>query len=238
MAAPDREDLEALAGEYVLGTLTADERLAAEARYAADPDFRTMVSQWEIRLQPLAESAGEVPLPASVLDSIEGRIGAEPRVAGGPDAGSGNVVALRRQVRRWRVTSALFGAAAAVLAGIVVVDTLRPPPAVHSEFVAVLTSEGASPAFVATVDVESGTISVRQVVAAPPQEKSYELWAVEPEAVPVSLGVFDDGASLSRGLDYAPDGLTLAISLEPKGGSPTGAVTGPVVFSGQLVPSE
>ena len=36
----------------------------------------------------------------------------------------------------------------------------------------------------------------------------------------------------------APDDLTLAISLEPKGGSPTGVATGPIVFTGSLVPAE
>ncbi len=235
--APEREDLDALAGEYVLGTLDAEERRAAEARYAADADFRRAVSDWETRLQPLADAAGEAPVQPSVFGRIEAAIGTTtPSVSESGEGG--NVVLLRRQVRRWRVTSALVGAAAAVLAGVVVVDQIRPPIQTQSEFVAVLTTEGASPAFVATVNVADGTISVRQVVAAPPEDKSYELWAVEPDAVPVSLGVFDDGASLSRGLEYAPDGLTLAISLEPKGGSPTGAVTGPVVFSGQLVPAD
>ena len=235
MTAPDREELEALAGEYVLGTLTTEERRAAEARYAADAGFRQAVSEWEDRLQPLADSAGEVPLPAAVLERIEARIGAETTPVAGAD---GNVVVLRRQVRRWRITSAIVGAAAAVLAGVVVVEQIRPPARSQSEFVAVLTSEGASPAFVATVNTVKGTISVRQVVPSPPGDKSYELWAVEPDAVPVSLGVFDDGTSLSRGLEYAPQGLTLAVTLEPKGGSPTGVATGPIVFSGQLVPAD
>ncbi|MCB1490023.1 MAG: anti-sigma factor [Bauldia sp.] len=234
--APDRDELDALAGEYVLGTLSADERGAAEARYAADADFRRLVSDWEKRLQPLADSAGDLPLPASVFEAIDARIGAA--AAPAPASDGGNVVALRREVGRWRLTALVAGAAAAVLAAVVVVEQVRPPSAQQSEFVAILTSEGASPAFVATVNVEKGTISVRQVVPAPPEDKSYELWAVEPDAQPVSLGVFDDGANLSRALDHAPEGLTLAISLEPKGGSPTGVATGPVVFSGQLVPAE
>ena len=50
----DSDEIEALAGEYVLGTLDADERRAAEARIVADPTFRTAVADWERRLQPLA----------------------------------------------------------------------------------------------------------------------------------------------------------------------------------------
>lgn len=230
MAGPDRDEIDALAGEYVLGTLSGEERRAAEARYAADPAFRRAVSEWEDRLQPLANSAGERPLPAGLLTRIEERID---RRSAAPGA---NVVALHRQVRRWRIVSALAGAAAAVLAVVVVLDQLRPP--VQSEFVAVLTAEGASPAFVATVNVKAGTLSIRRIVAPPPDDRSYEVWAVEPDAVPVSLGVLDDQTNLSRGLQATPADLTLAITLEPKGGSPTGKPTGPIVFSGQLVPAD
>ena len=46
MTETDRDEQDALAAEYVLGSLPADERRAAEARYAADPEFRRMVSRW------------------------------------------------------------------------------------------------------------------------------------------------------------------------------------------------
>ena len=233
MADADRDELDALAGEYVLGTLPADERRAAEARYAADPSFRRAVSEWEISLQPLADAAGETAVHGGLLDRILAGIGTAP--ASIAEVG-GNVVALRRSVRRWKITSAIVGAAAAVLAGVVVVNQLR--PAAQTEFVAVLTAGGEVPAFVATVDVAAGTISVRRVAEAAPPDKSYELWSIAPNEAPKSLGVVEQ-ASLSRDLPVAPSGnLTLAISLEPKGGSPTGAPTGPVVFTGALVATE
>jgi anti-sigma-K factor RskA len=151
-------------------------------------------------------------------------------------AAGGNVVALRRTVRRWQVTTALAGAAAAVLAAIVVFDRTIPQP--QSEFVAVLTAEGAKPQFVATVDTAKGTITVRRVAAEAPADKSYELWSIEPNAAPKSLGIVEQ-ASLSRVLSVKPTGsATLAISLEPKGGSKTGAPTGPVMFTGSLVATE
>jgi anti-sigma-K factor RskA len=233
VADADRNDLEALAGEYVLGTLPADERRAAEARYAADPVFRRAVSEWEIRLQPLADAAGEVPAHGALLDRILAGIDAAPlRLA---EAGD-NVVALRRSVRRWQVTSAIVGAAAAVLAAVVVVGELRPSP--QTEFVAVLTAGGDAPAFVATVNTQAGTISVRRVAEAAPEDKSFELWSIAPNEAPKSLGVVEQ-ASFTQPLPVSPSGdLTLAISLEPKGGSPTGAPTGPVVYTGALVATE
>jgi anti-sigma-K factor RskA len=227
----DGDDIEALAGEYVLGTLDADERRAAEARIAADPSFRTSVAAWERRLQPLADLAGETAPPAAGFDRIMAAIDASAMAAP-----AGNVVALRRTVRRWQVATALMGAAAAVLAVVVVLDRTAPAP--QSEFVAVLTADGAKPAFVATVDTAKGTITVRRVALEAPAGKSYELWSIEPNAAPKSLGVVEQ-ASLSRVLPAIPHGgATLAISLEPKGGSPTGAPTGPVMFTGALVPTE
>lgn len=233
MADADRNDLEALAGEYVLGTLPADERRAAEARYAADPGFRRAVSEWEIRLQPLADAAGEAPVAAALRERVLAGIAAAPAIP----AGHGNVVALRRAVRRWQITSALVGAAAAVLAAVVVVGELRPAP--QTEFVAVLTAGGDSPAFVATVDTAEGTISVRRVADAAPADKSYELWSIAPNEAPKSLGVVEQ-VSLTQPLPVSPSGdsLTLAITLEPKGGSPTGAPSGAPIFSGQLVATE
>jgi len=227
----DGDEIEALAGEYVLGTLDADERRAAEARLAADASFRSAVAGWERRLQPLAELAPVAAPPADAFARILATIETSPVAAA-----SGNVVALRRSVRRWQVTTVLMGAAAAVLAAVVVFDKTVAPP--QSEFVAVLTAEGAKPQFVATVDTAKGTITVRRVALEAPPDKSYELWSIEPNAAPKSLGVVEQ-ASLSRKLSAAPSGTaTLAISLEPKGGSKTGAPTGPVMFTGALVATE
>ena len=228
----DGDDIEALAGEYVLGTLDPDERRAAEARIVSDVAFRTAIADWERRLQPLSDAAEAVEPPAAAFGRIMAAIDAAPAA---PRA-LGSVVELRRSVRRWQVTTVLMGAAAAVLAAVVVLDRTAPVP--QSQFVAVLTAEGAKPAFVATVDTLKGTIAVRRVATEAPPDKSYELWSIEPNAAPKSLGLLEQ-VSLSRPLPVAPTGkATLAISLEPKGGSPTGAPTGPVVFSGALVATE
>jgi anti-sigma-K factor RskA len=225
----ETDDLDSLAGEYVLGTLSTEERRAAESRVLSDPAFRAAVAAWERRLQPLADTAPPATPPANTLDRIVARIGSEA-------APGGNVVALRRSLNRWRISTAAFAAAAAALVAFVVVDRNAAVPP-QTEYVAVLTAEGARPAFVATVNVEKGTLSIRRVGDAAPPDKSYELWAVEGDTAPKSLGVVE--ASLSRTVAVPASGeLTLAISLEPKGGSPTGAVTGPVLFTGSLVPTE
>ena len=146
-------------------------------------------------------------------------------------------MALRRQIRRWQTGFGIATAAAAALLAVVVTDYSRGPGATPTEFVAMLTPDGGKPAFILTVDTVKNTLSVRRVADAAPADKSYELWAVEPGAKPKSLGVVEQ-ASLTRSLPYKPQDLVFAISLEPKGGSPTGTATGPVVFSGPLLQSE
>lgn len=175
------------------------------------------------------------------------------------------VAALANRVRRWRAATTGFGALAAALAAVIVGAALRPdalparfrpkpqlvevvktvtvekPAPAPSRFVAVLQQGGASPAFILTVDVASKTITARRVAADPQAGKSYELWLVSDQfPTPRSLGVvgadeFTTGAKLAN---YEPDtisGATYAVSLEPEGGSPTGAPTGPVLWTGKLV---
>lgn len=222
--AADAEDLDALAGEYVLGTLDAAERRAAEARLSADASFRAAVAAWERRLQPLSDTAAPLNPSRDLFAEIMARLA--------DDIGRGNggeVVALRRRVTRWRFVAAITTAAAAVL--LVVALTRAPAP---EKYVATLTPQGGAPGFVLTVDTVKHTLTVTRVADAAPTGKSYELWAIEPGAQPKSLGVVEQ-ARYVRPLNLPTDKLTLAISLEPEGGSPTSAPTGPVVFSGNLI---
>ena len=225
----DGEEVEGLAAEYVIGTLDANERRAAEARIAADPAFAAAVASWAARLQPLADGEESVAPHADTFDRILARLSPSGMAPGRGD----NVVMLRRQVRRWRMASLVTGAVAAVLVGVVALNLARPA---QTEFVAMLTPDGGAPAFVLTVDTAKNTLSIRRVADAAPADKSYELWAVEPGAQPKSLGVVER-ASFTRDLPYKPQDLVFAVSLEPTGGSPTGAPTGPVVFSGPLLKS-
>lgn len=230
--AADRDEIDGLAAEYVLGTLDADERLTAEARLASDPAFRAAVAAWAARLQPLSDALPpEAPGPG-VYERIAARIDAPTETLAGPS----NVIALRRSVRRWKLVSALAVAAAVILAVFVAIDRPATP---SGEFVAMLTPDGGAPAFVLTVDTRASTLTIRRVAEdAPASGRSYELWAVEPDGGPVtSLGVVDT-VSLTRDLPYTPDGLIFAISDEPLGGSPTGVATGDIIFSGPLVPAE
>jgi anti-sigma-K factor RskA len=110
-----------------------------------------------------------------------------------------------------------------------------------SRFVAVLQSSPDAPAFIMTVDLAQRSLTVRRVSAEEQAGKSYELWLVSDKyPAPRSLGVigaheFTRIPALTAYDQDTIEGATFAVSLEPEGGSPTGSVTGPVLFSGKLL---
>lgn len=220
------------AAEYVLGTLDAGERVAFESRMAADPALAAQVAAWQRRLAPLSETTPPVEPRAHVFDRILSRI--EPR-------GAANVIQLEQRIRQLRIATATFAALAAALVIVFVSRgswTLVPK---DNLYVAVLQGSDAQPAFVAAVDVSAKTMVVRRISAPTPKGHSYELWALGAgRAAPQPLGVIAASMRVSSDeLGGRPvDATTLAISLEPPGGSPTGAPTGPVLFTGKLLATQ
>jgi anti-sigma-K factor RskA len=118
---------------------------------------------------------------------------------------------------------------------------VAPPAAAQSQYVALLQTDAASPAFILTVDAATKNFTVRKVGAEPQAGKSYELWIVSDKLQrPRSLGVIGSNDFTSRAAlaAYDPDVVnqaTYAVTVEPEGGSPTGAATGPIVFTGKLI---
>src|SRR4051812_15758736 len=64
------EDHIALAAEYALGTLDADERAQAEAMMSADQDFAAMVDAWSTKLGALNQMVGSIEPSPEVWDRI------------------------------------------------------------------------------------------------------------------------------------------------------------------------
>jgi anti-sigma-K factor RskA len=232
----DDDDVDGLAAEYVLGTLAADERRVVDARLPGDGRLRAAIANWRRRLEPLDERLPAVAPRRDLLADIWARIDA----VAGPAEGD-NIVDLRARVARWRRIAFVSGAIAAGLAALVVGREVTRPPG--GSLVAVLQADGKAPAFLAAVDLSRGFIAIRRYGAEPVSGRNYELWAIGGGRVaPQSLGVVDAGLQIPADrlgrLDRAIlDDTTFAVSLEPVGGSPTGAPTGPVVFTGKLLPA-
>lgn len=230
------DDIDALAAEFVLGTLSRAERAEAEAKLESDPAFGKAVAVWERRLGPLAEVVAPVQPPPGLYSKIRAQIGLSQHVV----SLKAREQALVRRASRWRTAAGAMTALAASLAGVVGWQEYerRQMP---TQYVAVLQATDALPAFLLTVDTKTNMFVISAMQKPAEAEKSYQLWLVHDDMPqPKSLGVFDDSEMDVRPMaggkmhDMMMDG-TYAVSVEPKGGSPTGKPTGPVVFSGKLV---
>jgi len=208
------------------------------ARRLREPELDATIRAWEARLSPLAEATPPIAPPGDFLPAIEARI----RATAAPPASDG-VAALQKRLSRWRAAAVgATGIAAALAIGFVAREATR--AVAPKEFVAILQKSADSPAFVASINLDTRELTVRPLAAPPQAGKSYELWIIEPKlGAPRSLGVID-AASVTRGARLAGydraivQDATYAVTVEPEGGSPDGKPSGPPVFVGKLVPVE
>lgn len=235
----ERDELEIDAGEFVLGTLSADERMRFEMRLRTDRRAQAAVAYWERRLAPLAGLAqAEEPNPA-LFERIERTIKHQARPARGRI-----MVPLHRRIWNsvsiWRGVALGTSLAAAALAGLLVIRPI--PQEAGPSYVAILDNAEGAPVWLVTADPAASTVSVDAVGQAPDDTRVPELWLISEGApAPVSLGLLQPDTRTRTILDPSQladlrQGAVLAVSLEPPGGSPTGAPTGPVVQQGQIVP--
>jgi anti-sigma-K factor RskA len=136
------EDHIALAAEYTLGTLDADERAQVEAMMSADKDFTAMVEAWEQKLGVLNQMVGSVEPRAEVWDKIRTAVGLSQRQASllfrqeppvVPDVDqpaavvdTSNVIRLSASARRWRNVATLTTAIAAALVALIAIGVYQP----------------------------------------------------------------------------------------------------------------
>jgi anti-sigma-K factor RskA len=162
-------------------------------------------------------------------------------VLSGAIAASIVALAVTRDIRPDLMPAALQPPVRVVEKPVEVIRTVEVPAPRPAQYVAVLQKDAASPAFLLSVDIDRGTFTVRTVGAERQAGKSYELWLVSDRfPAPRSLGLIgDSGFTVEPRLasyDQATiNAATYAVSLEPQGGSPTGAPTGPVLYAGKLV---
>ncbi|MGH6925685.1 MAG: anti-sigma factor, partial [Propylenella sp.] len=196
---------------------------------------REAVRDWQRRLAPFDATAREETPRPEVWSAIEQATG-----IGAADAAPSNVIQLRRRVAFWRGATVVTGALAAALAIFAVIDRQSlPPEPVGGRFVAVVDSGGREPALIAEVNTATGIITVRSLAAETPPGRSLELWHVAEGGAPRSLGILQASldAQTIQNVAGPVDGI-IAVSVEPEGGSPSGAPTGPVIYSGRLIPVE
>lgn len=222
-----------LAAEYVLGTLRGRARARFQALLRYDPDLRRVVTDWETRLTPLAVAAQEIAPPERVWRAVSQRI-----------AGAARGAAWWASLAFWRglaVTTTAFTLVLATFIG------MAPKPEPPMAMVTVMSDDKGLPAMVVSWPPMKAMrephirIKVLQEHPTMAPGTEWELWMLPPgKAAPVSLGLITTDVDQVMKIKPAMAGKMegawgIAMSIEPKGGSPTGAPTGPVIFKGQRV---
>ena len=223
---PGRTD--ALAAQYVLGTLRGRARERFERLARSDAALGDAVRQWEERLVPLAEALPPVRPPRRVWQAILRRI---------RGSGARARSALWSSLGLWRGL-ALAGLAAAFVLAVALFTPAPERP--EGTLVVVLAAQDAKPALVASADRTGRVLTVKAI--APVElaaDRALELWALPDRGNPRSLGLVAATGVVRLALPAPADEAlqsvpALAVSLEPRGGSPTGQPTGPVLYTGPV----
>lgn len=261
---PDFDSADQLAGEFVLGTLSAERRAEVERRMPHDAALMAAVRHWQERLLPLTALAEPVQPSAGLWDRIDvslnrqatAHAAALPYVAPNAD-GAGVVPSGRRTGNRpstaqtrpqggnwwdslklWRGLAGSGFAAAAILAA-VLVSRIGAAPGTPQYLVVLVAPQDKAPGWVvqSSSDRQLSLIPVSKTVV--PTEKSLQFWTKgESWAGPVSLGLVKPGQTVRIPLDKLPplqSNQLFELTLEPANGSPTNRPTGPIQFIGRAV---
>jgi anti-sigma-K factor RskA len=235
-AAKDDSDLRA--AELALGLLDPAMADPAHARVEAEPAFAAMHDLWLARALFLSGVQAVKPDP-HVWDSILANM-----LARSPRDGA----ATRRLRPGWLRAGAVAAAFIAgwtgghwtarphVLKGIASFPA-RSSPTIRPLLAVLTSSNGQAVLVVSFAPGENRLAAIPNAID--PGRKVPELWVIPAGGKPRSLGVLSSGRSSWRPVDptarpYLQSGATLAVSLEPAGGSPTGLPTGPVILTGAL----
>ncbi|RON60076.1 anti-sigma factor [Pseudomonas fluorescens] len=211
----------ALAADYAIGLMAPAARRRFEQLLLDDAALRVELAHWQESLASLTETLPQVPVPERVWQGITARI--EPQVLHVPE---------KRPFWNWlRVTAALCSIVVLVFLGSLYNRD-------DARYRATLLTANAQPAL--KVEAHADYLQVEPLTLAPVDPgRSLELWAIPADGKPISLGVIPAGGKGKVELNEAQKALigkpiALAVSLEPKGGSPTGQPTGPVLYQGAL----
>ncbi|MFK9003337.1 anti-sigma factor [Pseudomonas pergaminensis] len=212
----------ALAADYAIGLMPATARRRFDALLLEDAALRVELGHWQDALASLTGGLPERPVPAHVWEGIKARI--EPQVL--------HLPAKRPFWKSIRVLAAACAVVVAVLVGVLYQRDLG------VEYNATLLAANQQPALQIKAFGDHLQVEPLTLAAIEPT-RALELWVIPTGGKPISLGLVPVAgkgriplSTEQQALLKAP--VTLAVSLEPQGGSPTGQPTGPVLYQGQL----
>lgn len=231
----DPAERDAVAGEFVLGTLSAEDRAAVEAALPGNAALRAAVYAWQDRLLALTAHAPAVPPSPALWPRLEAALAWRDLPARAAPARA----PWWRGLRFWQGLGALSVAASLVLA----LRLVAPLPTVDApRYVAVLESPDDRRAAGWVVEVQAGgALRLVPVGDAPvvPAGRALQFWTKPQGAAgPTSLGLVRPGEVVQMPVTRLPGvgaQQLFEITLEPEAGSPIGRPTGPILAVGRTV---
>ncbi len=241
--------LNLIAAQYVLGTLSASARLRFQSRLQQEPELRALTHAWERRLNPLTHLLNPQPVPIEVWQKIEARldgVNLMEKTSTTPIKHQPHHPQIVSNDNYWKPFAWISTGIAASLTLFLFVrpefsTIVQPMVAQQSQImrdVAVLSTDKNSPAWIVRQQGQSLILSVLNAQSVP-SDRDLELWSIHDKSAPRSLGIIhltNGQATISKvTADLISKDVTLAISLEPKNGSPTGQPTGAVLYTGKII---
>ena len=223
MKPDDNEIIDRLASEYVLGTLRGPARRRFERWRASTPFVDQRCRFWEEHLMRLAKGLTPVQPPAHVWTAIQRRL---------------NLTAPQPALRRIR--SFALAASVVLVVGLAGLLYWRSLQTVRATAVATISAKSGEHIWELEVFGNVNRLVARAAqLPARPAGRDYELWALPKDKAPVSLGVLPAEGATTRTLtaiqkQALASSSQVAVSIEPRGGSPTGQPTGDIVFVAPL----
>lgn len=219
-----------LAADYVTGTLRGAARRRFEVLLPAHPALREAVRYWNEQLMPLTASLAPVAPPPRVWRRIEQRLWSDVAL------GSVRPAASLASLAFWRGLSAFTSVVALSLALLLASPGPARPPVIVVLAAATPAPTGSTPtSFIASIGGDGRALVTRPLNVSVPVDRSLELWAVPASGAPRSLGLISgNGVTVLRQGKLLDAAAALAVSLEPQGGSPSGAPSGPILYVGKL----
>ncbi|MCJ8144637.1 anti-sigma factor [Ancylobacter sp. A5.8] len=243
---------EALAAEYALGLLDADQAARCETWLGSDPDFADRVESWRRNMIEIDMAASPEPPTEALWQRIEtGIAGPQAQAQAQMQVASSLHGAAAKARKRWsgRLWSHLpawralgLTAAAACLALAVALAVQTRDIARTPILVAVMMSDENRPLALVNAFRDGRTELVPLEALSAPEGKSLQVWTLWDRARgPVSVGLLEAMRSVNLTVDGLPATIPeqlFEVTLEPAGGSPTGRPTGPILMKGNAARTE
>ena len=211
---------DAAAADYVLGTLTEENRVAFEALLSVSHETKALVREWQERLTVLHQGIDEVNPPKNVWQKIKKE--------------TNNSSRFYESLFFWRNLS--FSLMLFIVVSITFFQD-RIPVLSETDYIYVISNQAKAPGWIVNASMSADRVSIKAIQPDElPDGKVCELWLMVDGMEPISLGILPKYGTkefvLTPEIKQKFETRPLVITVESAGGAPDGFNMGPVIQRG------